>query len=119
MEDSRACAQCGTVFEPRREHARFCSSLYRVIWNRWPSCPAGRKSLEGTFAGFRFVHNTMSYYVDPSDFIEPQPGSRGGDAPVSEWAWRTVGAPASVSTSHRSSTLVGVSFMTFELLALG
>ena len=34
MEDSRRCEQCGKVFEPRREHSRFCSSLCRVTWNR-------------------------------------------------------------------------------------
>jgi hypothetical protein len=34
MVDFRACVQCGTRFEPRREHARFCSSQCRVTWNR-------------------------------------------------------------------------------------
>jgi hypothetical protein len=28
------CEQCGTVFAPRREHARFCSARCRVAWNR-------------------------------------------------------------------------------------
>jgi hypothetical protein len=32
--DTRNCAQCGAVFVPRREHARFCSSRCRVAWNR-------------------------------------------------------------------------------------
>src|SRR5579875_1580395 len=31
---NRRCAQCGTVFTPRREHARFCSPGCRVGWNR-------------------------------------------------------------------------------------
>jgi hypothetical protein len=31
--DTRNCAQCGAVFVPRREHARFCSSRCRVAWN--------------------------------------------------------------------------------------
>jgi hypothetical protein len=30
----RACDQCGTGFEPQREHARFCSAGCRVAWNR-------------------------------------------------------------------------------------
>lgn len=30
----RDCAQCGAGFEPRREHARFCSALCRITWNR-------------------------------------------------------------------------------------
>jgi len=34
MVDLRACTQCGTRFEPRREHARFCSSRCRIAWNR-------------------------------------------------------------------------------------
>jgi anti-sigma B factor antagonist len=32
--DSRRCEQCGDEFEPRREHARFCSALCRITWNR-------------------------------------------------------------------------------------
>jgi hypothetical protein len=34
MADTRICEQCGTVFAPRREHARFCSARCRVAWNR-------------------------------------------------------------------------------------
>ena len=34
MGDTRTCEQCGTVFAPRREHARFCSADCRVAWNR-------------------------------------------------------------------------------------
>jgi hypothetical protein len=34
MEGSRHCGQCGAVFEPRREHARFCSAACRMAWNR-------------------------------------------------------------------------------------
>jgi hypothetical protein len=32
--DTRTCARCGKVFEPQREHARFCSARCRVAWNR-------------------------------------------------------------------------------------
>src|SRR5579872_6926751 len=32
--DVRTCEQCGVVFSPRREHARFCSARCRVTWNR-------------------------------------------------------------------------------------
>jgi hypothetical protein len=31
--ETRVCGQCGTVFEPQREHARFCSARCRVVWN--------------------------------------------------------------------------------------
>jgi hypothetical protein len=34
MAESRRCARCGTEFEPKREHARFCSARCRVAWNR-------------------------------------------------------------------------------------
>ena len=34
MAEVRECAQCGTPFTPRREHARFCSARCRVTWNR-------------------------------------------------------------------------------------
>jgi hypothetical protein len=33
----RDCAQCGAQFQPRREHARFCSALCRISWNRQPA----------------------------------------------------------------------------------
>ena len=33
MADSRECAQCGALFAPPREHARFCSARCRVAWN--------------------------------------------------------------------------------------
>jgi anti-sigma B factor antagonist len=32
--DGRSCERCGTVFVPRREHARFCSPGCRAAWNR-------------------------------------------------------------------------------------
>lgn len=34
MADIRECAQCGTAFTPRREHARFCSTDCRIAWNK-------------------------------------------------------------------------------------
>jgi hypothetical protein len=34
VTDTRACEQCGALFAPRREHARFCSARCRVAWNR-------------------------------------------------------------------------------------
>jgi anti-sigma B factor antagonist len=32
--DTRGCEQCGRVFVPQREHARFCSVGCRAVWNR-------------------------------------------------------------------------------------
>jgi hypothetical protein len=34
MAELRSCDYCGTVFTPRREHARFCSARCRAAWNR-------------------------------------------------------------------------------------
>jgi hypothetical protein len=34
MADVRSCEQCGALFAPRREHARFCGARCRVAWNR-------------------------------------------------------------------------------------
>lgn len=34
MADVRRCDQCGTLFVPPREHARFCSAGCRIAWNR-------------------------------------------------------------------------------------
>jgi hypothetical protein len=31
--DIRDCDQCGALFAPRREHARFCSARCRIAWN--------------------------------------------------------------------------------------
>ena len=45
MADIRNCEQCGTLFAPRREHARFCSVRCRVAWNRGKmGDPAGEVS---------------------------------------------------------------------------
>src|SRR5215475_5291229 len=33
VADSRRCEQCGAVFVPVREHARFCTSDCRAAWN--------------------------------------------------------------------------------------
>ena len=33
MADLRNCDHCGTAFDPRREHERFCSALCRRAWN--------------------------------------------------------------------------------------
>jgi hypothetical protein len=45
MIDTRDCEQCGAVFAPRREHARFCSARCRVAWNRENT---GDRSAENT-----------------------------------------------------------------------
>ena len=44
VTESRKCEQCGVLFDPRREHARFCSARCRVAWNR---LNAGESPTEG------------------------------------------------------------------------
>lgn len=55
MAETRNCEQCGTLFAPRREHARFCSARCRVAWNRLnvgdPPAPEG--ALDWTIAAMR------------------------------------------------------------------
>ncbi len=183
MAESRRCERCGKEFEPKREHARFCSARCRVAWNRenwnqvnkvqqkwgsenWADEARGprdtgtsalgwaftamhdtterlgrvrpgdraqafavigeavwwvtivdatlfryypedydtalaglsaqdRQAVEATFAGLRFVRNRMGYHADHADFIQPSPNeSGGGDAPITEWTWRSLPAPA-------------------------
>jgi hypothetical protein len=49
---------------------------------------------EATFGGLRFVRNRMGYYADHADFIQPRPDeAAGGDAPITEWSWRSLPAP--------------------------
>ncbi len=49
---------------------------------------------EATFGGLRFVRNRMGYYADHADFIQPRPDEvEGGDAPITEWTWRSLPAP--------------------------
>jgi hypothetical protein len=54
---TRGCAQCGTVFAPRREHARFCSPGCRVDWNRshLTDAAAEERALEWSLTGMRDV----------------------------------------------------------------
>jgi hypothetical protein len=182
MAETRRCERCAREFEPKREHARFCSARCRVAWNRdnwnqvardqqkwgsenWADAPRGpqdtgtsalrwaftamydttrrlgrlrasdraqafavigeavwwvtivdatlvrhypdvydsaldrltdedRGATETTFAGLRFVRNRMGYHSDHADFIQPCPDDAGADAPITEWTWRPLPAPA-------------------------
>jgi hypothetical protein len=55
VADTRICAQCGALFAPRREHARFCSARCRVAWNRLHvgSPATGEDALEWSIAAMR------------------------------------------------------------------
>jgi hypothetical protein len=106
MTETRTCALCGTVFEPRREHARFCSVTAlqdsgQRLGQAAEVSPAARRGAEGVFTGLRFVRNWMGYHLDPADFIElPKDGATGG-TPVATWTWRSVPAPDCASLPPR------------------
>ena len=56
---------------------------------------AERHATETTFAGLRFVRNRMGYHADHADFIQPcLDKTAGGDAPITEWTWRSLPEPA-------------------------
>ncbi len=156
--DSRNCAQCGAVFVPRREHARFCNGDCRAAWNRehlgdpaveasalawsiaamseatarlpavkaWDTerafaaigeavwwitmvdatlvrhhqqvhdavlaahTPGGRRLIEETLAGLRYVRNWISRGGGLADVIEPGAGNRR----ITHWTWKPIGEPA-------------------------
>ena len=63
--------------------------------------PAGRRVIEGTFAGLRFVRNRISRDVDLAEFIEPRaPGP--GEQLVTGWTWMSVPEPALASLPPRA-----------------
>jgi hypothetical protein len=56
---------------------------------------AQRRATETTLGGLRFVRNRMGYYADHADFIQPHSDAQAGcDAPITEWTWRSLPAPA-------------------------
>jgi hypothetical protein len=53
-----------------------------------------RQATETTLAGLRFVRNRMGYHADQADFIQPSANDgAGGDAPITEWTWRSLPEP--------------------------
>jgi hypothetical protein len=55
VADTRICEQCGAVYAPRREHARFCSAGCRVAWNREHTgdTEAGARALQWSITAMR------------------------------------------------------------------
>ena len=58
---------------------------------------AGRRVIEETFGGLRFVRNWMGYHLDHSDFIQSRygPGGPGGAdyGLIAAWTWRSLPEP--------------------------
>jgi anti-anti-sigma factor len=61
MAEVRNCEQCGAGFEPRREHARFCSALCRITWNRQHASgqPAGDTPLNWSVSALEDTANRL------------------------------------------------------------
>jgi hypothetical protein len=64
MPDTRNCDQCGVVFTPRREHARFCSPGCRVAWNRahMADAAAEARALEWSITAMRDATGRLHRY---------------------------------------------------------
>jgi len=64
--------------------------------------PAGRRLIEDTLSGLRFVRNRMGHYVDHVDFLDPSAGgSNTADGPITSWQWRSLPEPALTGLSPR------------------
>ncbi len=82
--------------------------------------PAERRRVEGTLGGLRFVRNRMGYYVDHSDFIEPQPGPAGSaDGRMSEWSWRSLPEPVMGSLPPRGQAWEMARYRAYEAQLAG
>ena len=81
MADTRDCEQCGAVFAPRREHARFCSARCRVAWNRQNASdlPAEAGTLDWSITAMR---ETTDRLLRASGWHRPH-----GFALISEAVW--------------------------------
>jgi hypothetical protein len=62
VRDTRNCEQCGALFTPRREHARFCSSACRVAWNRehQGDLSAGARALDWSITAMNDVIDRLA-----------------------------------------------------------
>ena len=76
------------------------ATLFRYYPDDYEAALAGlseqeRLATETTFAGLRFVRNRMGYHADHADFIQPcADETSGGDAPITQWTWRSLPVPA-------------------------
>jgi hypothetical protein len=94
VADNRNCEQCGILFTPRREHARFCSVRCRVAWNRENRADpaAGTSALEWSVIAMRDVTRRL-------------PRGRAGDRPrafavIGEAVWWVTIVDATLVRHH-------------------
>jgi hypothetical protein len=94
MTETRTCEQCGAVFTPRREHARFCSARCRVAWNRQHvgDHPAEAGALGWTIAAMR---DTVDRLLRARTSDQPH-----GFAAISEAVWWVTMVDATLVRYH-------------------
>jgi hypothetical protein len=94
MTETRECEQCGAVFAPRREHARFCSARCRVAWNRQHvgDPPAEGGALGWTIAAMR---DTVDRLLRARTSDQPH-----GFAAISEAVWWVTMVDATLVRYH-------------------
>lgn len=68
---------------------RYHADAYDLVLSR----VSGRKRIEETLGGLRFVRNQIGQGIDHADFIQPAPGSAEPD-PVAGWIWSGQPEPA-------------------------
>jgi hypothetical protein len=94
MTETRKCEQCGTLFAPRREHARFCSARCRVAWNRQHAGdpPAAVSALGWTITAMR---DTIDRLLRARASDQPH-----GYAAISEAVWWVTMVDATLVRYH-------------------
>jgi hypothetical protein len=93
MADTRTCEQCGIVFTPRREHARFCSAACRIAWNQQhtPDPGAEARALEWSIAAMRAAVEQLAAQA---------PDQAHGFELVSDAVWRVTLVDATLVRYH-------------------
>jgi hypothetical protein len=95
----REAVWCVTIVDAAL--VRYHEQMYDAVLADQTS--AGRRLIEGTFAGLRFVRNRIGHEVDLAEFIDPNPpGPGAGEGRVTGWTWKSVPEPALASLSPRA-----------------
>jgi hypothetical protein len=91
---TRTCEQCGTVFVPQREHARFCRVGCRAAWNREHMDPAVEAS------ALAWSVTAMSEATERLTAMRV-PDPRQGLAAIGEAVWWVTMVDATLVRHHR------------------
>jgi hypothetical protein len=94
VADTRTCEQCGIVFTPRREHARFCSAACRVAWNQehTGNPQAGASALDWSVTAMRDAVERLA--------TEQAPDQARGFEMISDAVWRVTLVDATLVRYH-------------------